>query len=63
MKTSPNNHTILKVFWLILAILTAVWGVYALIQKGIQDAWPIFLMTLFSVMFFYVRRNQARRDT
>lgn len=52
----------MKVFWLIIAILTAIWAVYAWFTDGIENAWPIFIMTGLSLLFFLVRRTQAQRD-
>jgi hypothetical protein len=61
MNKTNSKYSILKIFWLILGILTAGMFLYSLVVDGFKIAWPFALMSLFSFLFYWVRRNQANK--
>lgn len=56
MNNKTNVHFILEIFWLIVAILTAIMGVHAWYVTGLKDAGIFFLMSLLSFLLFLARK-------
>lgn len=51
---------ILETIWLTLAIVFFVAGIYVFATKGWGQAYFMFIITLVSLLMFYIRRRQRK---
>jgi uncharacterized membrane protein YhaH (DUF805 family) len=62
MKKSNNLNHVLEVFWLIVAMLTAIMGIFALVRHGFKSSYMFFLMAIVSFLLYYARHALRLRD-
>ena len=63
MKSSPNQNNVLEVFWLIVAVLTALMTIYTLVKDGIKSAYVFFIMFILSLFLYLIRRGLRRKNS
>jgi Flp pilus assembly protein TadB len=63
MKNSPNINRLLEIFWLIVAVLTALMSVYTLITTGIKSAYMFMIMCALSLLLYLTRRGLRRKNS
>jgi hypothetical protein len=63
MKKSPDINYVLEVFWLIMASVTLIMGIYALFRNGLRTAYPFFIMTVLSLLIYLARRTLRRKNS
>jgi Flp pilus assembly protein TadB len=56
MNKSNNMNRILEVFWLIVAIMTGIMGIYGTFTKGLKASYMFFIMAILSCFLYFARR-------
>ncbi len=56
-----NASKIMEYIWLVLVVVCMVLGVLSTIDKGIENSYPFFILSILAIAMFYLRRkrNQA----
>lgn len=58
-----QTKRILETAWLIVAVLSGITLLHALITRGIVEAIPFFIIFVLASGIFYLRRQQRLRGT
>jgi uncharacterized membrane protein YgaE (UPF0421/DUF939 family) len=51
-----------EIFWLIMAVLCTAIGIHQTIKQGIKLSYIFFILAIFAILFFYVRKSMRKNN-